>query len=131
MEDDEVLDVVVALSAKYVPCDTPPEVVEWAGGVLTVNGEILAGKEEIDAYIKKKAEQIAECAEAQRESCRSVLRELADRNGFYDAPGFQEALDNGRGSVKIPMKKGEIIVFVEKNCDIVAGVGFYGGVQND
>ncbi len=45
-------------------------------------------------------------------------------------PGFQEALDNGWVSVKIPMKKGEITAFVKKNCDIVAGVELYGEPQD-
>ncbi len=74
IEDDGVLDVYVGLRAEYVPCNTTTEEASMVGGILTVNGEILAGKEEIDAYIKKRAEQIAECGEAQRESCRSVLR---------------------------------------------------------
>ncbi|MCP4345629.1 MAG: S8 family peptidase [Desulfobacterales bacterium] len=128
-EDNEVLDVLVGLREENEVYNDPPEYGsatfdESGRAVVKINGKVVDEKE-MEANTKKRYERIAARREARVKKRRYKLQKLADRNGLHRASGFQKAVNGGHSSLKVKMPKGQLIEFVQKNKDDIAGIELY------
>ena len=128
ISNDTVIKVVIALKIKN---ESVNEVIEFGTATfengncsVTNNGKRVTEKE-IKVNQEKKFRRIASQRDVRVKQRQIMLQTLAARNDFEEHHAMKKAIKQGRSSVTLPMKKGDIRAFIQKNKDIITGIELY------
>lgn len=133
VQEDEFISVVIGLTDEGEKQNTSSETgTIFEDGKIIINGREVT-EEELEAINEKAFQHILASREARMKRRQVKLQELAKRNGWEQHPAIIAAIaaDSDVFSVIVPIKKGDILGFIQKNQDIIDGVELYVEPQDE
>lgn len=131
---DERLSIVFALNEQPIAANEKPS----TGGITVINGAVSALSfqgQPVDEQLAKKLnqqnnERQKQVLSAQKAARRTLLAALGQRNGWknHAALSSEQAIEHG--SVTMSMTRKEIMAFIAKSGDLIAGIELAPTPQN-
>lgn len=123
---EESLAIIFALNEKVLPSKEKPQ----SGGFSVQNGVTTSldyqGLALDEAAAKKLNQQNSDSQKQalanKKEARRVLLATLGQHNGWKNHPALSSEQALEHGSVSMTMKRKDIVAFVEKNADLIAGI---------